>query len=132
MIIVLKTAGATATLALHEAGGKALAGDEWESGRQLSSQLLSHIEALLHAQKSTWDDLSGIVVFRGPGSFTSLRIGITVANAMAYAKAIPIVGEVDENWADKGIKRLAAKANDGQVMPHYGAPANITKPKGMS
>ncbi|HEX7259592.1 MAG TPA: tRNA (adenosine(37)-N6)-threonylcarbamoyltransferase complex dimerization subunit type 1 TsaB, partial [Candidatus Saccharimonadia bacterium] len=105
---------------------------EWDAGRQLSKQLLSRIETLLQTQKASWDDLSGIVVFRGPGSFTGLRIGITVANTIAYAKLIPIVGEIGERWSDNGIKRLIAKDNDRQVLPHYGAPANITKPRGTA
>ncbi len=130
MIIALNTATNTTTLALHDVKGKAAAQDVWESGRQLSSQLLNHIEVLLHAYQVTWSDLSGIIIYRGPGSFTGLRIGATVANAIAYAQAIPIVGEIGEAWVDNGLKRLAAGESDGQVVPHYGAPANITKPRG--
>jgi tRNA threonylcarbamoyladenosine biosynthesis protein TsaB len=67
-------------------------------------------------------------VFQGPGSFTGLRIGITVANAIAYAQSVPIVGTRGEHWMADGIKRLQSGQNDTRVMPYYGADPNITKP----
>jgi tRNA threonylcarbamoyladenosine biosynthesis protein TsaB len=36
-------------------------------------------------------DIEGVVCFKGPGSFTGLRIGLTVGNALAYAQNIPVV-----------------------------------------
>ncbi len=128
MILALNTATATTRLQLYNESGKALQEDIWESGRQLSAQLLDHIEALLEAQKATWSDLTGVVVFQGPGSFTGLRIGITVANTLAFASAIPIVGETGDSWARSGVKRVKTES-DRQVTPWYGAPANISKPK---
>jgi tRNA threonylcarbamoyladenosine biosynthesis protein TsaB len=109
--------------------GTVLLKDIWESDRLLSSQLLEHLSGLLSRQRLTWDALSGLVVFRGPGSFTGLRIGVTVANAIAYAQDIPIVGATGDDWVQAGLKRLAAGQTDTQVVPHYGAPPNITKPK---
>lgn len=132
MIIVINTSANDTGLWLYDGKGTLLQAEAWESGRQLSSQLLAHIEALLLAQKSTWKDLTGVVVFRGPGSFTGLRIGITVANAIAYAQSIPIVGERGDNWLKKGLERLAIQAGDQQVVPYYGASPNITKPRGTS
>jgi tRNA threonylcarbamoyladenosine biosynthesis protein TsaB len=132
MIIAINTATDSTELWLYGENGDLVQTDTWESGRQLSSQLLIHIEALLHAQKSTWKELHAIAVFRGPGSFTGLRIGISVANAIAYAQSIPIVGGVGDNWLKEGLERLANHASDQQVVPYYGAPANITKPRGTS
>jgi tRNA threonylcarbamoyladenosine biosynthesis protein TsaB len=102
---------------------------QWPAGRQLAEQLMGRVQELLKKRQLGWDDLEGVVVFRGPGSFTGLRIGMTVANAIAYAQNIPIIGEKGENWLERGLNRLSKKENDRQVLPHYGAPANITKPK---
>lgn len=129
MIMSLKTATPTTELQLMQPDGTVLLEDVWESDRLLSSQLLEHLSGLLGRQRLTWDALSGLVVFRGPGSFTGLRIGVTVANAIAYAQGIPIVGAIGDDWVTAGLQRLAAGQTDVQVVPHYGAPPNITKPK---
>ena len=132
MIITLKTASQVTELQLVQSDGNVLTTDTWESGRLLSTQLLEHISGLLGQQRTTWDALTGVVVFRGPGSFTGLRIGVTVANAIAYAQEIPIVGAIGDSWVSAGLKRLADGATDTQVLPHYGAAPHITKPKGSA
>jgi hypothetical protein len=75
------------------------------------------------------DELSGLIVFTGPGSFTGLRIGVTTLNAIAYAEDISVVGVGGENWLEKGVKRLQNGENDKIVTPNYGAEPNISKPK---
>ncbi len=101
----------------------------WEAGRGLAKGLLSFLETQLHEVGKGWDDITGIVSYQGPGSFTGLRIGITVCNSLAYAGALPIVGTVGENWQELGIQRLHAGENDEIVMPEYGGEANITQPR---
>lgn len=128
MILAIRTDSPQAVIQLWS-GGEKLAEKSWEAGRQLSAQLLPEISRLLDQQKAAWGDLAGIVVFRGPGSFTGLRIGVTVANTIAYAQHIPIVGTQGEQWAQKGADALAGGRDDKQVVPEYGAPANITKPR---
>jgi tRNA threonylcarbamoyladenosine biosynthesis protein TsaB len=128
MHIALRTDTAMAELALLDAKGRQVTTERWEAGRQLSSQLLDHIQLMLLGQQLTWQQLTGVIVFQGPGSFTGLRIGITVANAIAYAQAIPVVGAQGEGWMADGVKRLKDGENDTRVIPHYGAAANVTKP----
>lgn len=129
MIMTLKTASPTTELQLLKLDGTVVLEDVWKSDRQLSSQLLEHLSDLLGRQHLTWDAVTGLIVFRGPGSFTGLRIGVTVANAIAYAQEVPIVGTMGDDWVKTGLQRLASGKSDTQVVPHYGAPPNITKPK---
>lgn len=68
-------------------------------------------------------------VYKGPGSFTGLRIGITVFNTLAYANTWPIVGVTGDDWRQLGVKRLENKENDEIVLPEYGGEANITTPR---
>lgn len=101
----------------------------WTAHRTLARDLLKVIRDRMHEHGMDWHDLSGIVIYRGPGSFTGLRIGITVANAVAHSEQLPIVGTGSEDWMNDGLKRLNDSEDDKVVLPEYGSPANITKPK---
>lgn len=48
-------------------------------------------------------DLSGIVINKGPGSYTGLRVGFALAKAIGYASGLPIYGV-------SGLEALASKA----------------------
>lgn len=52
--------------------------------------LVSLLEDLLEQNHVTFDDLSGIIVVNGPGSFTGVRIGVVVAKMISYCKHIPL------------------------------------------
>lgn len=102
---------------------------EWEANRELANGLLGFLQTELENNQKTWQDINGIGVFQGPGSFTGLRIGITVLNTMADALNIPIVGAMSENWQKLVIEKLHAKKNEKIVLPFYDSEANITKPR---
>lgn len=101
----------------------------WEAHRTLVETIHIQIRQLLNSHQKVWDNIEGLVVFKGPGSFTGLRIGLTVANTLAYGLNIPIVGSQGNNWQKLGIKQLLAGKNARLVLPEYGAEAFITKPK---
>lgn len=103
--------------------------DQWEANRELAKGLLGYLQSHLESNQKTWQDISGIVGFQGPGSFTGLRIGLTVLNTLADSLHIPIVGSTGEDWQQKGLARLESGENDKVVMPEYGGEANITTPR---
>lgn len=102
---------------------------EWPAGRDLAKGLLQYLYDLLAADNKTWSDISAIGVFEGPGSFTGLRIGMTVVNTMADSLNIPIVGGRGDNWQDEVLLKLNDNQNQRIVLPFYGGEANITKPR---
>ena len=102
---------------------------EWEAGRTLARDMLAYLRDLLAEQSLTFADITGIGVNRGPGSYTGLRIGMTVLNTFASAKQIAIVGATGEAWQDDCLRRLSAGEDNQMVLPEYGGDANITQPR---
>jgi tRNA threonylcarbamoyladenosine biosynthesis protein TsaB len=129
MILAIRTDSMTATIATLSPIGKIIHSKEWEAGRQLSVQLPSAIDELLKDSKLEYSDLTGIIAYEGPGSFTGLRIGITITNTIAHELKIPIVGSTGEDWMADGVEQLKSTKSGSIVMPVYGGEANITKPK---
>ena len=129
MILAIRTDSMEATIALLASGGTVQREETWEAGRALSRQLPPRIEKLLDDCGVTYADVAGVVVYQGPGSFTSLRIGITVANTIAHEQHIPIVGATGDDWIQAGLSQLK-DAQPGTILtPVYGGEANISKPK---
>ncbi len=129
MILALRTDKPQVEIKLYEAGGKLLHEYSWQADRTLARDLLKVLIEQLKAAGGDFSSLKGVVVYEGPGSFTGLRIGLTVANTIAYAQDIPIVGAKDEDWVAAGISRLDGGESDRIVLPHYGAEANISVQK---
>ncbi len=102
---------------------------QWDSHRTLADEIFIKIEEILQRSNINYEDLNGLVIFSGPGSFTGLRISHTVFNTLAYSLNIPIVGAVGEKWAETGIEKLARGENDKISLPIYGGKINISKPK---
>jgi tRNA threonylcarbamoyladenosine biosynthesis protein TsaB len=101
----------------------------WPAHRQLAETIHTKLNELLSAQAMSLKSIGGIVVFQGPGSFTGLRIGLTVANALAVGLEVPIVATQDPEWIEQGIQRLIASETDVQALPFYGADVHITPQK---
>ncbi len=129
MILAIKTDNPQAELYLLKPSGEEVNRIIWQADRQLAKDLLGKIEQLLKQNNTLFEDITGLCVYKGPGSFTGLRIGITVMNTIAYSEGVPIVGETGNKWLESGVKQLQNNASDGIVMPEYGAAARITKPK---
>ncbi len=58
-----------------------------------SQVLLPLILELLKTENCNLKTLQGIEVETGPGSFTGLRVGVSVANALGYCLGIPVNGK---------------------------------------
>lgn len=76
-------------------------------------------------------DLGAVVVVVGPGSFTSSRVSTTIANAIAFAGAIPVVSL--ENPERVPVSELVAKLDWTDLpsltrfaVPVYDRPPHIT------
>jgi len=102
---------------------------DWQADRNLASGLLRFLDEKLKSINKSWSDINAIGVFKGPGSFTGLRIGLTVINTIADAQNIPIVGGRGDNWQDEVISKIKSNINEKIVLPYYGSEAHITVSK---
>lgn len=86
-----------------------------EGRYDLAEQIFTFIYEKLQENRADWHDISEITFFSGPGSFTGLRIGAAIVNALADQLDIPLYDEA-------GIRHKI-------ILPNYGRPANISRPK---
>lgn len=125
MILAMRTDKPEAELYLLESTGKVVAGYHWLADRQLADTLLKTILDFLDQYKYSLEQLTGVAVFTGQGSFTGLRIGTTVANALAYGLTIKVAATAGEDWLAQIVPALN-KAKLGQsAMPTYDSEPNI-------
>lgn len=132
IVLTIRTDKPEAEIGLYDCqAGKSrqLSYEAWQAHRQLAETIHTKIFEMLAAHDKQLSDVEGIVAFQGPGSFTGLRIGLTVANAIAYGQSSCIVGATGDNWINDGIKRLIDGETDKTAMPEYGGEANITLPR---
>lgn len=71
-----------------------------EIGQQKAQVVLPMIDEILGKHHLTIRDISEIRVGTGPGSFTGLRVGISIANAIVYALRIPVNGKIVGEFVD--------------------------------
>ncbi|WP_298815968.1 tRNA (adenosine(37)-N6)-threonylcarbamoyltransferase complex dimerization subunit type 1 TsaB [Chloroflexus sp.] len=91
MLLAIDTATAFTGLALYSPRGP-LAECVWESGRNHTAQLLPQIDTLLRYVGATPADLTALAVSLGPGSWSGLRVGLSLAKGMALAGDLPLIG----------------------------------------
>jgi tRNA threonylcarbamoyladenosine biosynthesis protein TsaB len=91
MIICLETATNLCSVALCDSAGviSVLESDESKSHASL---LTVFIQEILRNNGITAQELDGVAVSKGPGSYTGLRIGVSVAKGIAYGASIPLIG----------------------------------------
>jgi len=127
MILAIDTSTPTCKVWLVD--GDNVVAYEWQADRGLADGLIKYLRERLDENGLSWTDITGVAAYQGPGSFTGLRIGLTVVNTLADTRSLPIVGATGEEWLASATERLANGESDGLVMPLYGREPNITKPR---
>ena len=87
----------------------------FDEGRAMAEKLLGFLHEKLEENHKSWQDIKKITFFSGPGSFTGLRIGATIVNALAHELGVPL-------FDHRGVEHKI-------ILPDYGRPANISAPK---
>jgi tRNA threonylcarbamoyl adenosine modification protein YeaZ len=93
--------------------GKSIVSKQWNSAKDEVAKVLPMVEELLKEEKLQYEDLQGIAVVNGVGAFSATRIGVTIANSLAFALDIPLFEisvvknqDIDwEIWLEKILKK---------------------------
>jgi tRNA threonylcarbamoyladenosine biosynthesis protein TsaB len=91
IVLALDTATRWTGLALHD-GKQVIAEQGWRSLHTQTVELTPAIGHLLTRSNVDAADLGAVAVAIGPGSYTSLRVGLAVAKGLSLAHQIPLVG----------------------------------------
>ena len=119
MILVLDTATRTPVVALAAPDGTVVAERHWESRHRHGEELLVRLDEVLAEIGARRQDVTGVVVGTGPGSFTGLRIGLATAKTIAYAMGIPMVGVS----STRALALAALRADPGASKVSVALPA---------
>lgn len=108
MILAVNTSTAQFSLALIRVSGDLLAEYLVSPGEKNFKTFMPAVHSIFDLCARDIKDLKAVAVARGPGSFTGLRVGLSMAKGMAQGLDIPIIG----------ISSLEAMANQLPFMNH--------------
>ena len=91
MILAIDTSTAQLGLALYD-GAMVVAELTWTSRQRHTVELAPALSGLLNRTGYSMGDLSAVGVAIGPGSFTSLRVGLAFVKGLAIARRLPVIG----------------------------------------
>jgi tRNA threonylcarbamoyl adenosine modification protein YeaZ len=119
--LALETSGRIGSVALV-LDGVVLAEEQFPHGLAHAARIIPVIDELCRARNLKPSDIAEIYVSIGPGSFTGLRVGITVAKTMAMATgakliAVPTVRVLAENAPPEAVHvAIVLDAKRGQIF----------------
>lgn len=91
-VLAIDTGTSSIVVGLARPDGTPLGSSAWVAGHRHGETLLPAIEEVLRGANVTRQQLAGIIVGTGPGTFTGLRVGLATAKGLAHGLGIPIVG----------------------------------------
>ncbi len=91
MLLALDTATNLASIALYD-GWRVVAEHSWYSARRHTVELAPNVEALLAQAGVQPAQLAGVAVALGPGSFTGLRVALSLAKGLTLATGAGLIG----------------------------------------
>ena len=106
-VLVLDTCGERASLSLHR--GVSLLSEELLAERTASQGTLAALRTLLTGNGLTLEQLAGVGVVHGPGSFTGVRVGLALAKGLCEAARLPCAP----------VSRLAVLAHAADLRAGY-------------
>jgi tRNA threonylcarbamoyladenosine biosynthesis protein TsaB len=91
MLLAVDTSTAQVGLALYD-GTQVIGEMTWTTRQHHTTELAPALSGLLHRSGVSMDMVSALGVAIGPGSFTSLRVGLSLVKGIALARRLPVIG----------------------------------------
>lgn len=91
MLLAVDTSTVQVGLAIYD-GSQVIGEYAWRSSQRHTVELAPAIHELLTRCGLTMDDIHALGVALGPGSFTSLRVGLSLVKGLAIARQLPVIG----------------------------------------
>jgi len=91
MLLAVDTSTAQVGLALYD-GAQVIGEYAWRSSQRHTVELAPAISELLTRCGLTMEDVRALGVALGPGSFTSLRVGLSLVKGLALSLHLPLIG----------------------------------------
>ena len=114
MIVALESASSDPSLALAAPDGTVIAADGWAGEGRQASELLPRLLVLLARAGRELNEATALAVGVGPGSFTGLRVSMSLAKGIALALRVPLVGVPSMTaWLESEPRATAAVARAG-------------------
>ena len=114
MILAIESASTDLSVAVAGDDGTPLVLDGWSVGPRQAHELLPRLMAALERAGGGMQDVTALAIGTGPGSFTGLRVGMSVAKGLAFALGRPIAGVPSlECWLVSEAAALAAASRAG-------------------
>lgn len=91
MLLAVDTSTAQVGLAVYD-GSQVIAEYAWRSRQRHTVELAPAISELLRRCGLTMENIHALGVALGPGSFTSLRVGLSLIKGLALSRGLPLIG----------------------------------------
>ncbi len=102
MTLAVSTSSPLVSAALIGPGSEVLARASEVASGNASGALTRLVEACLRESRHTWADVSQVVADVGPGGFSGVRVGVTMAKTWAYALGVPAAGATAFDLVEPG------------------------------
>ena len=89
-LLLIESSTSVCSVALAK-DGELIDLQESNEGQNHAKLLAVFVNELLNRQNITSDQLSAVAISEGPGSYTGLRIGVSLAKGICYANQIPLI-----------------------------------------
>ncbi|MDC7994636.1 tRNA (adenosine(37)-N6)-threonylcarbamoyltransferase complex dimerization subunit type 1 TsaB [Altibacter sp. HG106] len=108
ILLCIETATTNCSVALAKDGHLLASKEDYGKKFSHAERLHVYMEELLKDTKLSWNDLDGIAISKGPGSYTGLRIGVSAAKGLCFSLSIPLLSvSTLQSLAQQGLHRDA-------------------------